>query len=461
MLVNAGAAIQSTCGALVAAGAANQTGPNAGQQQDLYFRCNEMVTTYGLGVPNPTANSYGFDNDVNRYNAVRQFSGEEASTQRRLDTEGHNLQFAGIGARMDAIRRGARGASSGIAMNFDNSTPAGAIPLFGGAAGDEGDADTGWGWFGTVNTGYADRDRTPNEDAYDSNYYGGTLGVDYALESGVVLGVAAGYQDYSVDVDSSTPTSTNPASPTAGGGVDGNSYSASGYALFNAEDWFASAIVSYGSADYDIDRRAFFLPGPNAQGRPSAQGFVIDRSYKADTESNQAGAELTFGGAILNEGPWSLDAYVKVDYLAVQIDGYTEKETDRSPTPTPTPGLALKFDNQDVNTTESGMGFTLRRSFNTGFGVVVPYLGAEWRYQWNAGSGVVRYSYAFALPALPNGNLNFASTTDHSDKTYGTGTAGVSTQFAHNLTAFIQYEGLIGLSNTTGGMGTIGLRGTF
>ncbi len=463
-LVNAGNAIQSTCKSLAMAGGTSLAGP----QQDLFFRCNEMVTTFALGPPNnPTANSYGYVDPNNQNNAVRQFSGEEASSQRRLGKSGSNAQFTGVGARMDAIRRGARSTTSGLAMNLDGinllakpDEGATGFPQIGGAAGDAGDADIGWAWFGNVNGGYSDRDRSPNEDGYDSNFYGGTLGVDYAFDSGMVLGIAVGYQDYTADVTGGSPTAANPASPSSGGSVDATTYSFSGYALFNTDAYFMSAIVGYASSDYDLDRKAFFLPGPNPQGRAAAPGFMINRSYRANTDSGQAGAELTFGGAVIEDGPFSLDAYVKLNYLAMHIDGYTEKERDNTGS-TSTPGLALKYVGQDVDVAETGLGFTMRRSFNTGFGVFVPYLGAEWRYQYNGGNGVVKYSYAFALPAQPGDDLNFASRTDNSDKSYSIATVGFSTQFAHNVSAFLQYEALLGLNNISSGVGTIGLRGTF
>ena len=460
-LVNAGNAIQGTCRSLVTA-AGGGTLPNVGSlsapRQDLVFRCQEMVQTFVA----PQANSYGYSSTgSDGLNAVRQFTGEEASNQRRLGSDANDLQVANVGARMDAIRRGARMMSSGIALNTNEVRHDGAggsiDPGFaanGGGAGDGGDSDTGWAWFGSFNYGYADRDLSPNESEYDSDIYGGTLGIDYALANGVVIGVATSYLNLTSDF--STSGSENLTSPTNGGNTDGDGYSASGYALFNTGMYFMSAVASYGSADYDLERRAYFLPGPGAAGRPTAPGFVIDRTYRADTESDQISGEVTFGGTILDEGPYSVDAYVKLDYLSMHIDGYTETETDNSD-PAATPGLALKYEDQDIDSSQAGIGLTLRRSFNTGFGVVVPYIGGELLHAWGD-SEVVKYSYAFALSGS---DPSFASVTDDPDSAYGVATVGLSTQFARNLSVFVQYEGLIGLSNTTAGMGTIGIRGTF
>ena len=461
MLVNAGNAIQGTCAPLAAK--LTQT-PLVGAEQDLYFRCNEMLGTYGLPTssnPNTYGYAVGAAGNSDRANAVRQFSGEEASSQRRLTADGSNRQFQGIGARMDAIRHGARSTNSGMGMSFngtDSVSPAprgiDAAPT-GGAAGDEADSDTGWAWFGDVDYGYANRDRTPREDGYDSDFYGGTLGVDYGFVSGLVVGAAVGYQNY--DADLASGNFDGLTSPTAGGDVNGDGYTASGYATFNVDDYFLSGIVSYGSTDFDVERKAFFLPGTLAGGRPDAQGFQINRTYRGDTESDQVSAEATFGGVVIQDGAFSLDSYMKLVYLSAHIQGYTEKETDNSGGTT-TPGLALKYGGQDVDSTQAALGFTMRRSFNTGFGVVVPYVGGEWWYVSNGNSGVLKYSYAFALPGA---NPSFATPTDNSDKDFGLLTGGISAQFARNVSLFVQYEGLVGLSNTSGGMATIGLRGTF
>ncbi len=114
----------------------------------------------------------------------------------------------------------------------------------------------------------------PNENQYDSDYYGGTLGLDYVLQNGAVLGVAFGYEDYSTDIHSSAaPTPTNPTSLSAGGSVDGNSYVGSAYGTYARDEWYVSLIASYGTADYDLDRRALFLPGPNPVGKTGRRGL--------------------------------------------------------------------------------------------------------------------------------------------------------------------------------------------
>src|SRR5262249_32958967 len=146
------------------------------------------------------------------------------------DAQSNNLQLTAVGARMDAIRRGFRPTGSGVTMNVDgidgNGLPVdSAFGRTGGAAGDTSEADLGWAWFLNANVGSQNHDRSPNEDRFDSDYYGGTLGLDYALANGAVFGLAFGYENYSTDIDSNgAPTTATPTSPSSGGGVDGDSY---------------------------------------------------------------------------------------------------------------------------------------------------------------------------------------------------------------------------------------------
>jgi uncharacterized protein YhjY with autotransporter beta-barrel domain len=456
-LSNAGDAIQATCNVLRDAGGVNLQGA----RQDLFFRCNEMVTTYALGPPaNPTANSYGYAagaaGNTDRLNAVQQFTGEEAGGAHELEMETSNLQFNAIGARMDAIRQGIRTSGTSVVMNgIDTNTVPGAgwLPQTGGAAGDDG--DTGWAWFVNANIGSQDHDLSPDTDGYEADYYGGTLGVDYALRNGAVVGFAFGYENYSTDIDSSgVPSPASPTSPSAGGGIDGDSYFGSVYGTYTYNEWYMSAIVSYGTADYDIERNAFFLPGATPSGRPAAPGFIINRRYDANTDSDQVGLEATLGTVVLQKGAFSVDGYVKLDYLSMYIDGYSEQEVDLSGSTT-TPGLALTYLGQDISTAGAGLGATLRWDIGTSFGVVVPYLGEELRFRWIEADDL-NYSYTNAIQ-----HVNFASPLDSDDETYSVITAGVSAQFAHNISAFAQYEAFVGLNNVEGGVGTIGLRGSF
>ena len=348
---------------------------------------------------------YGYTSLDDSWNAIRQFSGEETSSQSRLATESSNRQFANLGARMDAIRRGARTTISPVAFNFHGVDLGEALagdlpPLAGGTgAGDERDADTGWAWFSNGAVGWGDRDETDNEGGYDFDSWGITLGADYAFDNGLAVGLALGYSSYDVDLDRTTGSSF--ISSSAGGKIESEGYSLSGFFVYGMENSYVNGILSYGRNDFDMARKVQLTAAPGATG--TAQGLVLDRRFDASTDSNQLGA-------------------------------------------------------QDTQSVQSIVGVMVRHASSTGFGVLLPYAGVEWRHEFDNEAQTLDYSYAFALPGS---GVQFRSPTDDPDEDFFELTLGLSAQFANNLFAFVQYNNTAGLSRTSANLIPFGLRGVF
>lgn len=453
-IVDAGNAIRTTCLELGA------DGPQTGARADLFNRCREMsgtvLATTGLSV----AHGYGYGAVEDSWNAIRQFSGEESSSQSRLATETTNRQFVNLGARMDAIRRGARSSISPVALNLQgldmNEALAGSPqpptygdgPLAGGmGAGDSRDADTGWAWFLNGAAGWGDRNETDNEGGYDFDSWGLTLGADYAFDSGLAAGFALGYSNYQVDLERTAGTSFT--SSSAGGEIESDGYSLSGFFVYGMENSYVNGILSYGRNDFDLVRVVQLTAAPGATG--TAEGLTLDRRLDASTDSSQLGAQLT-GGYVFGSGATTVDVYGGFDYLDIDIDGYQESEG------TAGGGLALRYGKQDTRSLQSIIGIMLRHATSTGFGVFIPYAGVEWRHEFDNESQSLEYSYAFAVPGS---NIQFRSPTDEPDEDFFELTLGLSTQLANNLFLFAQYNNTAGLSGTNANLLTFGIRGVF
>lgn len=447
-VVESGDAIRRTCLELGAAG------PQSGAQQDLFNRCREMAGTVLNTVGVQTANHYNYGIDET-YNAIRQFSGEEVSSQSRLATEGTNRQFVNLGTRMDAIRRGARSGLSGVAIDLqgvdlgkaladagDFTPPAGGT----GASADR-DADTGWAWFANGAVGWGDRDESDNESGYDFDSLGITLGADYAMQSGLVLGVAVGFSRFDVDLDSGAANSL--VSSSAGGSVESDGYSLSGFFVHGWDRFYLNGILSYGESEFDMRRRVRLAAAPGAPG--TASGLSLDRSLDADTDSEQLGGQFT-GGIVLGTGATTVDLYLGMDWLDIDIDGFQERES------VPDGGLALRYEDQNTESMQSIAGVMVRHASSTGFGVLLPYAGVEWRHEFDNESDPLVYRYAFAAQGS---TITFRSPTDEPDEDFFEVTLGVSAQFANNLFAFLQYNGTVGLADTSANLITAGIRGVF
>ena len=438
MLVNAGDAIQLTC--------VDLTSPNAGklnaQQTDLRNRCREMVQTILPPASGPGF-GYQFETTEEEFDAIRQFSGEETSSQGRFATDDTNRQFSAIATRLDAIRAGTRtGLASANGLQF------------GGAASADEDADLGVGWFTNVAFGNGGRDGTDNESEYDFDTVSGTLGLDYAFANGLVIGVAGGYGESDVDYADDPAAFVNSVS---GGGIESDGYTASAFASWAGASFYANAIASTGENDFDLERRAFFTV-------PSTSPLVadvVDRTFTAETDSEQVAAQgtvgVTFGDSAAGYDVM-FDAFVGADYLSVEVDGYTEDEAG-------TGGLALTFDDQDIDSTQSIVGLTLRMTGNTSFAVLQPYAGAEWRHEFENDSRTIDYRYAFALTSDANGDgttaPSFSTPTDEPDEDWAQLTVGLGAQLANSFFVFLQYDSVVGLEDTIANAFTFGLRGKF
>ncbi|MEM1436074.1 MAG: autotransporter outer membrane beta-barrel domain-containing protein [Pseudomonadota bacterium] len=445
---NAADAVQETCLDLVA-NFAGGTGSETAEQNDLRVNCGNMVRTTlnVLSDGEAAVNEYGFSSETEVFAALRQFSGEETSSQGRYATETVNRQFSAVTARMSAIRQGSR-AASGLSFNLEgmellaHNADTAQAPLIGGNAGAAG--DSGFAWFANFDYGFGDRDGTDNESEYEYDSYQVTFGIDYAWSSGWAVGGILSYSDHEVDFDSG-----GAVSPVAGGSMDTDGYTLSGFAQFQRDQFYLSGVVGYGALEHDMERRVRFTS--------SGAGASPDRLMVGNTDSDQIATQVT-GGWLIGSGATTLDLYAGFDYLDIEVDGFTEDDTSVGG------GLNLAFGGQDIESTQSILGAMVRHVIaNDGGGVFVPYLGVEWRREFENDARVVDARYAQALGDI-NGNgasINFAMPTDEPDEDFGEVTLGLSLQMRNAMFLFVQWQSAVGLEDASANLITAGIRGTF
>lgn len=437
---NSADAIQETCLDLVAAGDSVTSA-----QADLRTNCGNMVRTT-LTVLGPLdINEYGFETDSELYNGLRQFSGEEMSSQARYATENNNRQLSAIGARMNAARQGTR--ASGVSMNLQgtdllaaDTESYNAMPLIGGAAGSAG--DYGWGWFANFEYGFGDRDGTANENQFDYDAWKVFVGGDYAMSNGWVLGAAFSYHDSKIDFDDEGTSVPG----VAGGRLNADGYDLAGFFQYQGEGpLYVNGILSWGQLDYDIKRNVFF--------ESAGPGAAPDRVMDSSTDGDQLEAEFNVG-AVFGRGATTFDVFAGVNVLDIKIDGFEEND------PSAGGGLALAFDKQNIESLQSIVGVIVRHSFGTNAGVVTPYLGLQWRHEFENDTRDVSTQYAEAID--PNASdIDFLMPTDDPDEDYGKIALGISSQMQNSMFLFFQWETVVGLKDTKANLLTFGLRGVF
>jgi len=377
---------------------------NKRQFQD---RCNALVTAGG-GIPNfPTTG----DSQAN--NAIREIAAEQViapGTQTTKISIGQvNTINAAIITRLATLQ-------AGLDSGKNNTTYAGLQPMYqtGGSAGEGEDELSRLGVWVNGAYNWGDVDSTFQEVGFDFNNWIVMAGADYRLTDNIVFGGAFTY------LNSFSSINQN------GGSVNNNSYIGSIYGSYYVTDsFFVDLIASYGGADYDIKRRIQYSVGgglaetinTQAQGSPGGNQYAFGLS---------SGYDFAFGGM-------TLSPLARLNYLKLQIDSYSETGGD---------GWAQAFNGQGVESLVSGVGFNADYAISSSIGVFVPQFHFEWLHEFSANARTITTRY------LGDGRNNlFNVVTTGPDRDYFLIGGGVSAQFAYGISAFVDYNAVVGYSN--------------
>ncbi len=459
LLVNAGNAIYTTC-----IGFATNIGPTGAAQTELSQRCVDMTQTgFALGniqdAPVPAEDTFGFLNQGAQgnqayLNLLRQFTGEEVSSQGRYASEGSISQFKSLAGRLGAIRRGSR--RSGLAFNMqgvdvisvaDDADSDSVDSLYGAAAG-EGDSDSGWAWFANVEYGFGDRDDSPFENGYDADSFGMVLGVDYAFNDSWVAGAALNLQWADIEFDDESSAGV---ASVSGGDLEAESESLSLFVNYATGMTYASLIVTFGSNEYDMTRNAV-IPIATTGGLIGGLPATVTTN-RSSTDGDQFSTQLQVGHTF-GEGATTWDVYGGFELSNLEIDSFNESGSL----------LALQFGDQEIDSQQGLLGLSVRRAMSTESGVFVPYASAEYRHEFDNDSRVVSARYVLSTSqnfTFQGESDNFLIPTADPDEGYFDVTVGVSAQFGNSIAAFAQFNSLLGLEDTSANMITVGIRGSF
>lgn len=405
-------------------------------QQDLFDRCREMVHgANALDGTGASADSIGLDAE-GLSSALQQVAGEEVASQGSFATEVANGQFANIGTRLSSLLRATGGATTASASGGNYFGPG---RPFGGAAQAGADVELGGrlGVFVRGQIGFGEKDATPQEDAFDLDTSGLSFGVDYRFTDRLVLGIGLGYDNFDSDFDASATV--------AGGAVEADGLSLSGYSLLHTGKMYVNGIISTGSLDYEMARQVVYAPGAGASGSGANGG--ANRTLTSETESDQLAAALTVGWDIFRDN-FSASPYFRINYLDVDVDPFVEND--------PVGGLALAFDAQTIESVQAVIGAQLTWTLSRNFGIMSPYLRGELHHETSDDARNIATRYA---------NDPFNSTllvrTDDPDDTFASVGAGIAFVYRNGSQFFIDYDALAGLDDVSYNVITIGFRGEF
>lgn len=407
--------------------ALNTSGLLNAAEQDLFSTCRNVLNESDAAVQN---------------NALSRLASDETSTMKTMSVEITSVQTITVLSRLQVLRSG--GAAVGLASNLreQNKVPvyyAGPVTSLGGSGDQEEYSSGRLSMFLNGAYGAGDKSRTDLEPGFDYDAAGFVLGADYRFRDNFYLGVAGGYASTSADVNDSA------------GDLDVDGYGFSVYGSYSVGGFYLDAVGTYGIKEYEISRRINYTITPTA----GPGTGTVDQTFVADTDGREWSANLN-AGYNYERDALTIGPYARLNYLKVDIDGYTESLASNNTNAGF--GAPLKIEDQDVTSVTSDLGAIVSYVFSTRKGVYTPYLRFEWEHEFDNDSRIIRASYVNGTQTTGN-VINIP--TDEPDRDYMNLSAGVSSVFPGGLSAFLDYTTVVGHDTITGFVVNGGVRYEF
>jgi len=275
---------------------------------------------------------------------------------------------------------------------------------------------------------FGDTDSTFDQLGYDYDSWSAVMGADYKLTDSLIVGLAFDYSHIDADFDGHR------------GGTDTNTYTGSLYGSFYVTDNFhLDAVASYGGADYEINRKLFYVI------TTGATAGTTDTTAEGETDGDQLSFNFNAGYDYHYKG-LSVTPYASVNYLTMQIDSYKENKNTGD-------GWAMRFNEQNIQSLTTTVGSQISYAFSVPFGVIVPQLHGAWHHEYKNNSRTAKATLLGDALAQTI-DIDIAGP----DRNFFTVGADVSAVLTHGVTTFASYNALVGYNNVDSHTFTLGFR---
>jgi uncharacterized protein with beta-barrel porin domain len=423
--------INNFCGPL---NAITSPGVSPPGQVDLAHICVGLQNNAANLVNDPPGPTFGLTTGAQVNAALQQLNGgtellQPTNQASLLQTTQTSRQTSVVEARLSRQREGTVLASSELpsisvgqlaALNpqdlsgrlqLAQNQPA---PEFAYTTGPLGVYATGLGQFGS-------RDLTPSQNGYSFNNAGFVAGADYRFSPRLVAGLAFGYTQSNVNFDTSTLSASGQF--LNHNLLEGNLYAT--YAFTDALYMNAIAFVGGGSSN---SQRHIVIPSNDPSEAPVDQIATGSFGSQVQGVSVSGGYALPFGALVVTPTARFL-------YQHTGVDGFNENAFS----------VDLRYDSSRVNTILSSLGADVQYTLNTQFGLLYPTAQFYWAHQYSPSKTTITPSFIndaslkspFIMPGTP-------TSTNYFDLG-----VGIALQLSRNSSAFINYDAILGISNTT------------
>ncbi len=382
-------------------------------QQALFARCSELVQTSNeLQGSTNTPLSLGLSNQELAA-ALQRIAPEETEIIGAGVTNAAQDRINSLSGRLQVLRTGSTTMPvAGISWTGKSLT--------GGSAGSM-DAER-WGMFINGNYGTGNRDASTEEDGFDFDAYGLTAGLDYRFSDVLVAGVALGASRSEVDMDDNF------------GDYDTDGYSLSLYGTYYWQNFYLEGSLTYGIYEYSGQRRIIY----------ASNSAVAGTSQRVDTDTD--GDQTSYSFAVGYNGymdQWNYHFFGRVEGVDADVDSYNETGTE----------LAMRVDNQNIESVQLALGAHMAYAFSQSFGVITPYFSVEQRHETDDEERSIKARYIFD----PN-NIDLVFKTERADEDFSVLSAGANFVMHSGNQFFINYEAPIDLDNVESHTVVLGLR---
>jgi len=398
------AAVQTICPQMVAL---NNDGLLNATEQLLLTRCGELVHTsnaqQGSGA---TSLDLGLTESELR-GAIQDIAPEETEIMGAGATETSQDQLNNIGNRMQVLRSGTGIATtSGISWNLDSQS--------GGTAGSDVFSRTGMYINGLYGEGK--RDVSTEQNGFDYDAYGLTLGLDHRYSDTLVAGVALGMSNSDVDINNNA------------GNYDTDGYNLSLYSTWYSEQFYLEGILTYSAYDYEGTRHFEYA--------------TVNQTIKLDTEGEQLSYSLATGYNG-NHRKFSYHLFGRLEGVEADLDSYDESGSE----------LAMRIDSQDIESLQVILGGQLSYSSSQDYGVIIPYMAWEQHHEFDDEARDITARYIFDPT-----NTSFSFKTETADKNFAIVSIGTSLLLKGGNQLFMNVDKILKLENVVSKTFMLGLR---
>jgi len=393
---------------------------------DLQRDCNAVVGAARSG------------DTVDAATALAEITADQIAVPTNSALQSVSVQGQNLNTRLAALRSGAVGLSlGGLAMTIDGqqrSLTSLTEAQGGGASADAGGllASGRLGIFVNGSLGRIDKDRTQNEEGFESDSGGLTAGADYRLSESIILGGAFGWGQTNTDIDAS------------GGSLDTDSYSLSLYGTwYQGESLFIDGIISYGWSDYDQKRNIRY----SVPDTPD-----VNQTASAKFDGNHWNLALN-AGYDFSRGALTLGPRIGLEYINADVDGYSERMSRPADFGS---GWASRISSQNYESFTSSLGGQFSYALSQDWGVLVPQMQLDWVHEYKDDIQVVNGSYI----QDPTNTL-YSIRGDAPDSDYFNLQLGLSAQFARGQSAFVYFQKVLDYQDIDGYSVGAGIRLAF